>query len=56
MVGRKYGSLQADMVLEEPRVLHHDLKAARRRPSSAGRQKESLILREVSSLLGRTSA
>jgi hypothetical protein len=27
----KHGSIQADMVLEEPRVLHLDLKAARRR-------------------------
>ena len=26
--GRKYGSMQADMVLEEPRILHLDLKAA----------------------------
>jgi hypothetical protein len=29
--GRKYGPTQADMVLQEPRVLHLDLKAARRR-------------------------
>jgi hypothetical protein len=29
--GRKHGSLQADMVLEELRVLQLDLKAARRR-------------------------
>jgi hypothetical protein len=27
---RKHGSMQADMVLEEPRVLHLDLTAARR--------------------------
>ena len=27
--GRKHGSVQADMVLEELRVLHLDLKAAR---------------------------
>jgi hypothetical protein len=29
--GRKHGSMQADMVLEEPRVVHLDLKTARRR-------------------------
>jgi hypothetical protein len=29
--GRKHGSLQADMVLEELRALHLVLKAARRR-------------------------
>jgi len=28
--GRKYGSIQADMVLEEVRVLHLDLTAAKR--------------------------
>ena len=28
--GRKHGSLQGDIVLEEPRVLHVDLKAARK--------------------------
>lgn len=39
--GRKYGTVQADLVLEEPRVLHLELKAARRR---------------LSSTLGRTSA
>jgi hypothetical protein len=27
----KYGSIKVDMVLEEPRVLHLDPKAARRR-------------------------
>jgi hypothetical protein len=31
--GRKHGSIQADLVLEELRVLHLDLKAARRRLS-----------------------
>ena len=40
--GKKHGSVQADMVLEEPRVLHFDLKAARRRLSSAGNQEEGL--------------
>ena len=29
--GEKHGSIQTDMKLEEPRVLHLDLKAARRR-------------------------
>jgi hypothetical protein len=34
MVGRKHGSLQADMVLEKKlRVLHLDLKATRKRLS-----------------------
>ena len=28
--GGNHGSVQADMVLEEPRVLHVDLKAAKR--------------------------
>jgi hypothetical protein len=32
---RKQGSMQADMVLEEPRLLHFDPKAARRGLSSA---------------------
>ena len=32
--GGKHGSMQADMVLEEPRALHLDLKADRRRASS----------------------
>ena len=27
---RKHGSLQADIVLEEPRILHHDPEAVRR--------------------------
>ena len=31
--GRKHGSIQADMVLEEPRILHLDPKAPRRRLS-----------------------
>jgi hypothetical protein len=31
--GGKNGSMQADLVLEKPRVLHLDLKAARRRVS-----------------------
>jgi hypothetical protein len=35
--------MQADLVLEEPRVLHLDLKAARIILSSAGRQEEALI-------------
>ena len=43
MVGRKHGSLQADMVLEkELRVLHLDMKAARRL-SSVGSQEEVLL-------------
>jgi hypothetical protein len=29
--GKKHDIVQADMVLEKPRVLHHDPKAARRR-------------------------
>jgi len=33
--GRKHGSIQADMVLEDLKVLHLDLKAARRRLDSA---------------------
>ena len=32
--GGKCGSMQADIVLEELRVLYLDLKAARRRPQS----------------------
>ena len=41
---KKHGSMQADMVLEkEPRVLHLDPKAARRRLSSAGSQEEALF-------------
>ena len=32
--GRKHGSIQADVRLEEPKVLHLDPKAARRRLSS----------------------
>ena len=39
----KHGSIQADMVLEEPRVLHLHLKAARRRLSSEDRQEEAMI-------------
>ena len=34
--------MQADMVLEELRVPHLDLKAARRRLSSEGNQREGL--------------
>jgi hypothetical protein len=34
--GGKHGNVQADMVLEELRVLHLDPKAARRRLCSAG--------------------
>jgi hypothetical protein len=34
--------MQAELVLEEPRVLHLDLKAARRRLSSAGSQEKGL--------------
>jgi hypothetical protein len=33
--GRKHGSVQADMALEELRVLHLDPKVARRRLSSS---------------------
>jgi len=33
--GGKHGSVQADLVLEEPRVLHLGLKAAGRRLSAA---------------------
>ena len=40
--GKKHGSVQADSVLEEPRVLHLDVKAARIGPSSAGSQEENL--------------
>ena len=39
----EHGSLQADLVLEEPRVLHLDAKATRRRLSSAGSQEEALL-------------
>ena len=39
----KYGSVQAGMVLEEPRVLHHDLKSAWRRLSSTSSQEETLF-------------
>ena len=35
--GRKHGSMQADMVLEQPRVLHLNPKAARRDSSALGR-------------------
>jgi hypothetical protein len=35
--------MQADMMLEELRVLHLDLKAARKRLSSADSQEESII-------------
>ena len=39
--GGKHGSIQADMVLDEPRVLHLDLKTARRRLPSVGSQEEA---------------
>jgi hypothetical protein len=35
--------MQADVVLELPRVLYLDLKSARRRLSSPGNQKEGLF-------------
>ena len=41
--GRKHGSILADMVGEEPRVLHLDQKAASRRLSSKGSQAGALI-------------
>jgi hypothetical protein len=41
--GRKYGIMKADMVLEELRVLHLELKAARRRLSSTSSQEEILV-------------
>jgi hypothetical protein len=41
--GWKHDSLQADIVLEEPRALHFDLKVARRTLSSVGRQQETGI-------------
>jgi hypothetical protein len=40
--GVNYGRIQADMVLKKPRVPHLHAKAARRRLSSAGSQKEPL--------------
>jgi hypothetical protein len=40
--GRKHGSVQADVVLEEPKVLHLDLKAARRRLEFHTRQSLSI--------------
>ena len=40
--GGKHGIMQADMVLEESRVIYLDLKAARRSLSSAGNQEEGL--------------
>lgn len=39
---RTHGCLQADMMLEEARVLHHDMKAAKKRLSSACSQEERL--------------
>jgi len=39
----KLGSVQADLVLKEPRVLHLDPKAGRKRCSSAGSQEVGLI-------------
>ena len=41
--GGEYGRVQADMVLEEPRVLHLDLKEVKWRLSSAGSQEKALI-------------
>jgi hypothetical protein len=41
--GRKHGSMQADMVLKEPSVLHPDVKSARRRLSSSGSLEEGLF-------------
>ena len=42
--GRKHGSIQADMVLEKVlRVLRLNLKAARRKLSSADSQEEGLF-------------
>jgi hypothetical protein len=40
--------MQADMVLEEVRVLHLDPKASRRRLSSTGNQEEGLFCTEWS--------
>jgi hypothetical protein len=46
-----HGSIQADMVLEEQRMPHHDLKAARMRLSSAGSQEGTpLSTRKLQSL------
>jgi hypothetical protein len=42
--GRIYGRLQADMVLEELRSLHFDLKAARKRLSPAGSWRRLCII------------
>lgn len=42
--GRKHGGVQTDKVLDEPRVLHLDPKAARR--SSAGSQLDGWTLSE----------
>jgi hypothetical protein len=39
----KHGSVQADMVPEEPRVLLLDPKAARRRLSSTGSQEKNYL-------------
>jgi hypothetical protein len=44
--GGKHSSIQADLVLEDLKVLHLDPKAAKKRLSSAGSQKV------VSSILG----
>jgi hypothetical protein len=42
--GWKYGTMQAEMVLEEElKVLYLDLKAARRSLSSTGSQEENLF-------------
>ena len=43
--GGEYGRVQADMVLEEPRVLHLDLKAARRNSQRARRNSCLCLLR-----------
>ena len=54
--GRKHGGKQADKVLEkELRVLHLDLKVARRRLFSTDSQEETLIPNWVYELLYETS-
>jgi len=40
---RKHGSMQADMMLEELKVLHPDPKATRRRLFSSGSHEETLF-------------
>ena len=39
--GRKHGSVQADVALEDPRVLQLDPKTARRRLPSVGNQEKT---------------